>query len=199
MALLRKGAIVRAGEERTEAQVYLDMAWADGRVERWLGSTHTIESQPDELVGYGEEVAEEQAAQVLFECVRDFGHDPLTTALGGDPREAFAGAPTEIVVEWHQTTPATEAARRTGRPQREPARYAGTKLALDFLAELRTNRQRLTELTDGHGAHIDDVLRAAHARLGKEVQRREDQHHRAAEFFEEHGRDPADGDDDDEK
>lgn len=86
---LRKGVIVLVGVDEVLAQVYLDLQFEDGHVERWLGSTSSRDHVPDDLVAYGREAAGECIA-----LLADIG-----IAWGHRPDEAFHEAPVEIVVE----------------------------------------------------------------------------------------------------
>ena len=71
----------------TTAQAYVDLQFADGHVERWLGAWNAS-TEPGDLLAYGALAVDEH------EPVADYG-----MTWGDAPREAFAQAPVEIVVE----------------------------------------------------------------------------------------------------
>lgn len=104
-AVRRKGAVVRVpggrvdGGQQVLALVYLDLAFADGHIERWISSGTSRLSRPgdelEQLVRWAEtDVVEVMGVDLLEEVAADLGHDVSA---------AFDAAPTEIVVEWNRT------------------------------------------------------------------------------------------------
>jgi hypothetical protein len=100
--VLRKGSVVRvAGGADSAGAVtlvlsYVDLRFADGHVERWIGpgSLYALpggDDVLDRLNAWGEEVIETQGeglVQELAMSFRDVSPEP------------FVAAPVEIVVEW---------------------------------------------------------------------------------------------------
>ena len=74
----------------------MDLLFADGHVERWYGqgSIRVPDTPPDgsTLVGWADEVIEQGGATLYGE---------LAMSFTDVPRDAFAGLPTEVFVEWN--------------------------------------------------------------------------------------------------
>jgi hypothetical protein len=100
--ILRRGAVIRvAGSGGAPAPAlalaYVDLRFADGHVERWLGSGSLRDTEPvprADLVAWGTEVAQEHS------LIGDVGR-----AFGDVDRAALRAAPVEIVVEWNAALP----------------------------------------------------------------------------------------------
>ena len=98
--VLRVGALIRvAGRDapsgtRAHALASMDLRFADGHVERWLGPGSLSESDvgADELVAWGTEVFDEQRESLVEELGMSFSN------VTG---KVFDGAPVEVVVEWN--------------------------------------------------------------------------------------------------
>lgn len=97
--LLRKGVVARVPEEAGSSVLlllFVDLRFADGHVERWYGqgSIRVPAAPPDgpALVGWADEVMEEDGATLYGE---------LTMSFRDVSRDALAGLPTEVLVEWN--------------------------------------------------------------------------------------------------
>jgi hypothetical protein len=102
--VVRKGALVRvAGGPADEgaqliALAFLDLRFADGHVERWLGpgSTGRLPGEPDamaSLQAWARESVGDLAAEIMGDVARDYAvpDHSVVDALACD----------EVVIEWH--------------------------------------------------------------------------------------------------
>jgi hypothetical protein len=95
--VLRKGAIVRvAGDGSTEplealALSYLDLRFADGHIERWIGPGRPGTVTRETLRGPGEEVINTQGECLIEELAMEFQ----------DVQSDLLDVPVEVVVEWN--------------------------------------------------------------------------------------------------
>jgi hypothetical protein len=96
-ALIRVGADTAAGAVRAHALSMIDVRFADGHVERWLGPGELSERQyattdAEDLRQWGERVYADQGGLLLGELRRSFR---------GVTASALKGVPIEVVIEWN--------------------------------------------------------------------------------------------------
>jgi hypothetical protein len=97
-ALIRVAAETAAGAVRAHALSMIDVRFADGHVERWLGPGELSErryatTDAADLRQWGERVCAEQGGLLLGE---------LRMSFRGVAATALKGVPVEIVIEWNQ-------------------------------------------------------------------------------------------------
>jgi hypothetical protein len=83
------------------------------------------------------------------------------------------------------------------KPERDPALYVGTRLAVELINTATFDNSRVRELADGERPRRDDIIEAAHGRLTKEMEQVKARRKRSAEFREKHGREEPEADDGD--
>jgi hypothetical protein len=83
------------------------------------------------------------------------------------------------------------------KPERDPAAYVGTKLALELIHTATFEHARVRQLADGQHPPRDKIIGAAHRRLTEEMERIKARQQASEEFQRKYGRPPTDEPDDD--
>jgi hypothetical protein len=104
--LVRRGVVLRIEDSarpgnRVMALEFVDLRFADGRIERWIGmgwANHVpaVDEPITALLRWAEDLADAFEGNLDGDLRRNFSDVP------SDP---FGGLPTEVVVEWNTTLP----------------------------------------------------------------------------------------------
>lgn len=106
--LVRKGVVLRIEGDgqpgsRVLANEFVDLRFADGYVERWIGmgwaraASHVAGAPTAELIAWAEQLANEFDGNLRHELRTEWRDAPAP--------EAFDSLPSEIVVEWNAALP----------------------------------------------------------------------------------------------